>query len=121
MIDDKKIEATADKYAIDECGYLYYVDKSIAFKEGAKWAIKEFLKDLWHDGEEVPKEKNKSVLMWFESYSVGERELDNDEYYDLCNTGKDGYDEDTWKMICDEGGWCSKWLYLDDLQKGGKQ
>lgn len=119
MIDEKKIEEAAfEEYPLNSDGNI--IGRN-GFKEGAKWAIKEFLKDLWHDGEEVPKEKNKSVLMWFESYSVGERELDNDEYYDLCNTGKDGYDEDTWKMICDEGGWCSKWLYLDDLQKGGKQ
>lgn len=137
MIDDKKIESAKEKIYEDKflgCGEMVEAFKDEDEQEmfdkedikeaiglGAKWAIKEFLKDLWHDGEEVPKEKNKSVLMWFESYSVGERELDNDEYYDLCNTGKDGYDEDTWKMICDEGGWCSKWLYLDDLQKGGKQ
>lgn len=122
ILDDKKIEEAARRYSeVTDCDKEEALLIEEGFKEGAKWAIKEFLKDLWHDGEEVPKEKNKSVLMWFESYSVGERELDNDEYYDLCNTGKDGYDEDTWKMICDEGGWCSKWLYLDDLQKGGKQ
>lgn len=137
MIDENKIESAKEEIYEDKflgCGEMVEAfkdedememfdkeDIKEAIGLGAEWAINEFLKDLWHDGEEVPKEKNKSVLMWFESYSVGERELDNDEYYDLCNTGKDGYDEDTWKMICDEGGWCSKWLYLDDLQKGGKQ
>lgn len=129
-MDDKKIEEAANKHI--ETEYARYNSGEVeeemiclrgkdSFKAGANWAINDFLKDLWHDGEEVPKEKNKSVLMWFESYSVGERELDNDEYYDLCNTGKEGYDEDTWEMICNEGGLCSKWLYLDDLQKGGKQ
>lgn len=122
ILDDKKIEAAARRYSeVTDCDKEEALLIEEGFKEGAHWAINEFIKDLWHDGEEVPKEKNKSVLMWFESYSVGERELDSDEYYDLCNTGKDGYDEDTWKMICDKGGWCSKWLYLDDLQKGGKQ
>lgn len=119
MIDDKKTETAANEYSQDNCGYSYNINKLLAFKDGAKWMQEEFLKDLWHDGEEVPKEKNKSVLMWFESYSVGEIELDYDECYDLCNTGKDGYNEDTWAMFCNEGGWCSKWLYLDDLQKGG--
>lgn len=122
MIDDKKIETAARRYSeVTDCDKEEALLIEEGFKEGAEWAINEFLKNLWHDGEEVPKEKNKSVLMWFESYSVGERELDNDEYYDLCNTGKEGYDEDTWEMICNEGGLCSKWLYLDDLQKGGKQ
>lgn len=61
--------------------------------------------------------------MYYESYSVGERELDHDEYYDLCHTGKDGFDENTWEMFCNEAGWCSKWLYMDDLlpKKGGEQ
>ena len=132
MIDKNKIAKAARQISekvVDANGFddskpthLAFLDGHIdGFNAGAKWAINEFLKDLWHDGEEVPKEKNKSVLMWFESYSVGERELDYDEYYDLCNTGKDGYDEDTWEKICNECGWCSKWLYLDDLQKGGKQ
>lgn len=65
MIDEKKIEATADKYAIDECGYLYYVDKSIAFKEGAKWAINEFLKNLWHPASEAPKRRYNYLLLHY--------------------------------------------------------
>lgn len=140
MIDDKKIEeaarGAADLYEQDLPIMSYNEDTEVdgqhhfcqefgaeLFKDGAKWAINEFLKDLWHNGEEMPKKKNKHILMYYESYSVGERELDHDEYYDLCHTGKDGFDENTWEMFCNEAGWCSKWLYIDDLlpKKGGEQ
>ena len=68
MIDDKKIEEAAKVYMIGE---LYDKDKaewdypitneeirnqSIRdFKEGAKWAINEFIKDLWHPISEKPR------------------------------------------------------------------
>ena len=42
MIDDKKIEQAA----INKCGFI-----SSEFYSGAKWAINEFLKDLWHPAE----------------------------------------------------------------------
>ena len=117
MIDDKKIEEAKKAYIADKkiLGIIAMNDLACGFKEGANWAINEFLKDLWHNGEEMPKKKNKHILMYYESYSVGERELDHDEYYDLCHTGKDGFDENTWEMFCNEAGWCSKWLYIDDL------
>lgn len=130
MIDDKKIEAAKeeiyeDRFLLngeeivfnnDEKEEMFYEgDIKEAIGLGAKWAINEFLKDLWHDGEETPKEKNKYVLMWFESYYVDVKELDTEEYYELSHTGKDGFDENTWEMFCNEAGWCSKWLYIDDL------
>lgn len=117
MIDENKIEEAKKAYIADKkiLGIIAMNDLACGFKEGANWAINEFLKDLWHNGEEMPKKKNKHILMYYESYSVGERELDHDEYYDLCHTGKDGFDENTWEMFCNEAGWCSKWLYIDDL------
>lgn len=130
MIDDKKIEEAKeeiyeDRFLLngeeivfnnDEKEEMFYEgDIKEAIGLGAKWAINEFLKDLWHDGEETPKEKNKYVLMWFESYYVDVKELDTEEYYELSHTGKDGFDENTWEMFCNEAGWCSKWLYIDDL------
>ena len=45
MIDDKKIEEAA----INKCGFI-----SSEFYSGAKWAINEFLKDLWHPASEKP-------------------------------------------------------------------
>lgn len=128
MIDAYKIEEATKDYINKNNYFAKYeeepcVDIEFAYKAGAKWAINEFLKDLWHNGEEMPKKNNKHILMYYESYSVGERELDHDEYYDLCHTGKDGFDENTWEIFCNEAGWCSKWLYMDDLfpKEGGKQ
>lgn len=133
MIDEKKIEEAANLHRFELIASMHgstlgtpmqcfkeVVDAETelienSFITGAKWAINEFLKDLWHDGEETPKEKNKYVLMWFESYYVDVKELDTEEYYELSHTGKDGFDENTWEMFCNEAGWCSKWLYIDDL------
>lgn len=59
MIDAKKIEDAARDY-INENGYFIKydedpcVDIEFAYKEGAKWAINEFLKDLWHPASEKP-------------------------------------------------------------------
>ncbi len=39
MIDDKKIETVANEYSQDNCGYSYNINKLLAFKAGAKWAI----------------------------------------------------------------------------------
>lgn len=49
MIDDKKIEEAAfDLYKNSKLDFVS--SESVeGFKEGAKWAISEFLKNLWHD------------------------------------------------------------------------
>ena len=63
MIDDKKIEAAANKHI--ETEYARYNSGEVeeemiclrgkdSFKEGANWAINEFLKDLWHPSSEKP-------------------------------------------------------------------
>lgn len=55
MINDKKIEDAAKQHSeesyISDYFQACYKD---AFMEGAKWAINEFLKDLWHPANEVP-------------------------------------------------------------------
>lgn len=55
MIDDKKIEAAAKQHSeesyISDYFQACYKD---AFKAGAKWAINEFLKNLWHPASEEP-------------------------------------------------------------------
>ena len=78
MIDDKKIEEaareTADLYEQDLPIMSYNEDTEVdgqhhfcqefgaeLFKDGAKWAIYEFLKGLWHHADEEPK-KNRIVL-----------------------------------------------------------
>lgn len=86
MIDDKKI----DEAAINKCGFI-----SSDFYNGAKWAINEFLKDLWHPVSEEPKE---SIFMLSE-YEKG-------KYY------ADYFDKN-------RGGWSNKrlirWLNIEDL------
>ena len=46
MIDERRIEEAA----INKCGFI-----SSEFYSGAKWMQEEFLKNLWHDVDEMPK------------------------------------------------------------------
>ena len=85
MIDDKKIEEaareSADLYEKDLPIMSYNEDTEVdgqhhfcqefgaeLFKDGAKWAIHEFLKDLWHSIEEEP-DKRKSDIITIGSYN----------------------------------------------------
>ena len=51
MIDEKKINQATEKY-LEEEGYKPYIEQ--AFKDGAAWAQREFVKSLWHDASEKP-------------------------------------------------------------------
>lgn len=119
MIDDKKIEEAANKI----CGYgsLYDMNYRVfGFKRGAKWAINEFLKDLFHAACEVPWNDNGKVLSF--SREIGYRKL-----YDMnamlnetpCNTYKE-----MWEKEVKAYRW-SDWIYVDELfgliTKGGKK
>ena len=62
MIDDKKIEEEARYY----CNNRYPASQDApfmaeCFRKGARWAINEFLENLWHPADEEPK-KNRLVL-----------------------------------------------------------
>lgn len=107
MIDDKKIEEAS----FEETFGMYGESDSLeeGFIMGAKWAIDEFLKDLWHPASEQPKRTNQE-----------------NEFVECLVRFKDGivclYNYDTWHHW-----WCSdednqkflglidKWLYIDDL------
>ena len=57
MIDDKKIEEAARYY----CNNRYPASQDApfiaeGFRLGAKWAVNEFLKNLWHPASEEPRE-----------------------------------------------------------------
>ena len=80
MIDEKKIEEAAAYYAEvntirveDQMGDLITDTEELseAYKEGAHWAINEFLRDLWHPNTEEP-DKSKSDII-----TLG---FDNDAY-----------------------------------------
>lgn len=130
MIDDKKTEeaarGAADLYEQDLPIMSYNEDTEVdgqhhfcqefgaeLFKDGARWAINEFLKDLWHPYDEVPTIKDSNILQFFESYGAGSED-DFDEYFELANT-REGFTQETWEEFMNEGGVPSKWLYIDDL------
>ena len=116
MIDDKKIEAAANNYI--ETEYARYNSGEVeeemiclmgkdSFKEGAKWAINEFLNDLLHPAEEIP-EQERPVLVVYKhgGYSI--------EYWKAYNiSGQVNY----WTLDI------TQWLYVDDLfpKEGGEQ
>lgn len=71
MIDDKKIEAAANKHI--ETEYVRYNSGEVeeemiclrgkdSFKAGAKWMQEEFLKNLLHPASEVPRNDNGKIL-----------------------------------------------------------
>ena len=116
MIDDKKIEEAARYY----CNNRYPVSQDAqfiaeGFRHGAKWAIQEFLKDLWHPAEKEPK-KNRLVL-------TDTRSIMDKDY--ICWTTvkltENGYIRN-WNNYAKVTK-ITRWLYLDDLfpKEGGKQ
>ena len=114
MIDDKKIEAAARRYSeVTDCDKQEALLIEEGFKEGAKWAINEFLKDLWHPYNEVPTRKDKDILQFFESYSA-DSEDDYDEYFELAHT-REGFTQESWEDFMNIGGTPSIWLYIEDL------
>ena len=121
VFDDKKIEAAANKHI--ETEYARYNSGEVeeemiclrgkdSFKEGAKWAINEFLKNLWHPNTEEP-DKSKSDII-----TLG---FDNDAY--LQFKGSILWNEESWRHSISR---CQiiKWAYLSDIlpkQEGGEQ
>ena len=125
MIEDKKIEeaarGAADLYEQDLPIMSYDEDTEVdgqhhfcqefgaeLFKDGVKWAINEFLKDLWHQTEEQPEGYDEWILL---HYNVG-------NYYSLAQVK----DFKSWKGFVNRAP-IEKWLYIDDLfpKKGGEK
>ena len=101
MINDKKIEEAANELC--DYGSIYNSECRInGFKKGVKWAIDEFLKDLWHPTSKEP-EENRNILI--------EHKCGDLHYY---TKNYDCYYEDPWDAkvrILN----ITRWLYLDDL------
>lgn len=123
MIDDKKIEAAKeeiyedrfllngeevvfDNDAKEEMFYKEDIKEAIGL--GAKWAINELLKNLWHPNSEEPEGYYEGILL---RYNVG-------DYYSLAQVK----DFKSWKGFIERAP-IEKWLYLDDLfpEEGGNQ
>lgn len=109
MIDDKKIEGAARRYSkVTDCDKEEALLIEEGFKEGAEWAINEFLKDLWHPNTEEP-DKAKSDII-----TLG---FDNDAYLQFKESIL--WNEESWRHSISR---CQiiKWAYLSDiLQKEG--
>lgn len=106
MIRNKKIEEAARRYS-EVTDY----DKEEAllieegFKEGAKWAINELIKGLWHPASEKP-EKNHSVLFKTAGNSFETEYIGKNDWATIVRC---------FKVV--------KWSYIDDLfpkEGGGK-
>ena len=79
------------------------------FKDGAKWAINEFLKDLWHDVDEIPK-RAKAFIFECGDYSM------NYHVGMMFNPNDYKKNAEIWHM--------NRWCYLEDIlpkQEGGEQ
>lgn len=120
MIDEKKIEEAAAYYAEvntiwveDQMGDLITDTEELseAYKEGAHWAINEFLKDLWHPNTEEP-DKSKSDII-----TLG---FDNDAYLQFKESIL--WSEESWRHSISR---CqiTKWAYFSDIlpKEGGEK
>lgn len=104
MIDDKKIEKAKKSFIADKkiLGVMAMNDLACGFKEGANWAINEFLKDLWHPAGEEPVGYDEWILL---HYNVG-------NYYSLAQVKE----FKSWKGFVERAP-IEEWLYIDDLFK----
>ena len=63
MIDDEKIKKAIENYIkYSSVENEYPGTEGNAFKAGAKWAINEFLKDLWHPNTEEPDKSESDII-----------------------------------------------------------
>lgn len=96
MIDNKKIEEASFEETFGMYGEVDSLQEG--FTCGAKWAINEFLKDLWHPASEEP-EINKEILVdgrtENKSIMLLQTKLNN------------------WKKLANQE--IKRWLYIDDL------
>ena len=99
MIDDNKIEEAAVKsanYLKGICDFTVINAFEEGFKEGAKWAINEFLKDLWHPADEMPNENNEVICVDKDSRTITYNGIVN--WWAFCRTHD-----------------VTHWLYVNDL------
>ena len=112
MIDEKKIEEAARYY----CNNRYPASQDApfiadGFRLGAKWAINEFIKDLWHT-DENPKKYHKCLveLVYHRPLNMTD-EID----YVTSHLTNFGWDESSFKR---SDYTIKRWIYIDDLLKG---
>lgn len=111
MIEEKKIEEAKKSFIADKkiLGIMAMNDLACGFKEGAKWAINEVLKNLWHDVDEIPK-RAKAFIFECGDYSM------NYHVGMMFNPNDYKKNAEIWHM--------NRWCYLEDIlpkQEGGEQ
>ena len=103
MIEKNKIKSAARKYCkatygtVDDNPFI-----AEAFRKGAKWAINEFLKNLWHDAEEEPYSNLSPILL--DGIDREGRQIVKTSFF------RSGY----WNKTVEYYG-IIRWLYIDDL------
>lgn len=103
----KKYEFTDETTEVDGQHHFCQEFGAELFKDGAKWAINEFLKDLWHPVSEEP-EENKKLLVQYTNYMV-----EDDYEIDMNVT------HIPWRYLVTTYNF-KKWCYIEDLlPKGG--
>lgn len=116
MIDDKKIEQAIEDYVRYSSVEDEYPGTEVdAFKAGAKWAINEFLKDLWHPNTEEPKYNKQITYVW--KNGITKTIILNEEADKYNNTPSQ-----IWHNIC-KNYKVACWFYIDDLfpKEGGEE
>lgn len=131
MIDDKKIEAAKEEIYEDRFllngeevvfdndakeEMFYKEDIKEAIELGAKWAINEFLKDLWYPANEEPKHDKQITYVW--GNGIAKTIILNEEADKFNRTPSQ-----IWHNIC-KNYKVARWLYIDDLllpKKGGEE
>ena len=120
MIDDNKIEAAKeeiyedrfllngeevvfDNDAKEEMFYKEDIKEAIGL--GAKWAVNELLKDLWHQKDEEPEGYDEWILLHYSAFN----------YYSLSQVKS----FKSWKEFVDRAP-IENWLYIDDLFPKGE-
>ena len=124
MIEDYKIKKTARQISekvADANGFdnskpthLAFLEGHIdGFNAGAKWAINEFLKDLWHPASEEPRKEAKFLY---------QSSHDSKFYYYINKTDDILETYPNWSRYVGHVR-VIQWLYIDDLlpKEGGEQ
>ena len=114
MIEEKKIEEAKKSFIADKkiLGVMAMNDLTYGFKEGAKQAINEFIKDLWHAIDENPKKYHKCLVE-----VVYHRPLNMTDEIDYVTSHLTnfGWDESSFKR---SDYTIKRWIYIDNLLKG---
>lgn len=105
MIDEKKIKEAASKYNGSEPNDLLSLERWASFQDGAEWAQQEFIKTLWHDASEEPKDDTDIIVSRHSKYAMIHYSAGGNwgSYIELVSV--------------------ERWAYLDDIlpKEGGEQ